>query len=290
MNRIPESELILRPDGSIYHLALKPGDVAHTILTVGDPGRVERVSRHFDTLEVSVQHREFITHTGWYKGKRFTAVSTGIGTDNIDIIVNELDALVNIDFGSRKIKSEVTQLSFVRVGTCGGMQQHLEVDRFLVTEKAIGFDNLIRFYGNTNFLDEDFSEALVEQLNWDERNSIPYVVAADAALLKLFDSEGFTKGITLTNVGFYGPQGRKLRLALADNDMKSNLEAFRFQGKSIDNLEMESSALYGLARLLGHRAISVSAVLANRASGTFSKNPTEAIDQLIKKTLDLLVS
>ena len=289
MERIPNSELVINPDGSVYHLRLKPGQIAHTIITVGDQDRVERVSRHFESIEVSVQKREFKTHTGIYKGKRLTVVSTGIGTDNIDIVFNELDALVNIDFKSRTINTKFTELSFVRIGTSGAIQSEIPTGSFLVSEKAVGFDSLLRFYGNTDFLDESFSEALVAHLQWNPKNSVPYVVSASEELMELFHSEEFRKGITATNVGFYGPQGRRLRLALADEQMNVKLQSFRYEGRSIDNMEMETSAMYGMAILMGHKAISLNAILANRASGSFSENPREMVDRLIKRTLDLLV-
>jgi uridine phosphorylase len=274
----------------VYHLRLKPGDIAQTIITVGDPDRVARVSRHFDSIEVSVERREFRTQTGSYKGKRLTVISTGIGTDNIDIVFNELDALVNIDFNTRTVKTEFTALDFIRIGTSGGIQEEIPVDSFLVSEKAIGFDSLLHFYGNTQFMDESFSEALVQHLQWCSKKSTPYVVSGSDKLGALFSSEVFRKGITATNVGFYGPQGRKLRLALEDENFNSRLVSFRYGGRSIDNMEMETSAMYGMAQLLGHRAISLNAIIANRAAGIFSENPGKTVDRLIKKTLDLLVT
>ncbi len=289
MDQIPRSELILNQDGSVYHLRLKPGDIAQTIITVGDPDRVERVSRHFDSIELRVEKREFITHTGSYKGKPLTVISTGIGTDNIDIVFNELDALVNIDFNTRTLKSEFTALDFIRIGTSGAIQADIPVDSFIVSEKAVGFDGLLYFYGNTRFLDTSFSEALVQHLQWNSKKSTPYVVSGSEALAVLFTSEAFRKGITATNVGFYGPQGRKLRMVLEDENLNSKLQSFRYDGRTIDNMEMETSAMYGLAQLLGHRAISLNAIIANRSAGTFSENPRKIVDRLIKRTLDLLV-
>ncbi|WP_415374655.1 nucleoside phosphorylase [Patiriisocius sp. Uisw_017] len=281
--------MILNDDGSIYHLKLLPSDISHTIVTVGDPDRVSGVSKHFDSIEVSKQRREFKTETGKYKGKRITVISTGIGTDNIDIVFNELDALVNIDLKNKTIKEQFTSLTFIRIGTSGAIQADIAMDSFLVTETAIGFDNLLHFYGNTNFLDTAFSKALVAQTSWNKNKSIPYVVKGDSNLLGMFLKEDFIKGTTATNVGFYGPQGRKLRLGLEDGELNNKLERFNYQGTSITNLEMETSGIYGMAALLGHKAISLNAIIANRALGTFSDRPKKTVDSLIKKTLDILV-
>ncbi|KAA3623107.1 MAG: phosphorylase, partial [Flavobacterium sp.] len=213
--KIPESELILNPDGSIYHLNLRPEDLATTIITVGDQDRVEQVSRYFDEIQLKKQHREFKTHTGFYKGKRITVMSTGIGPDNIDIVFNELDALANVDFDSRKIKDKFSVLEIVRVGTSGTMQADIPVDSIIASELGIGFDNLLHFYQVPDQLfDEEFSEAFQKYTGWNVNNSRPYVVSADPELLTKFTSEGIKKGITTTNVGFYGPQGRVLRLPL----------------------------------------------------------------------------
>jgi len=286
---IANSELILNPDGTIYHLNLRPEDIANTIITVGDPDRVGDVTKHFDEITVDVQRREFKTQTGSYRGKKMTVVSTGIGTDNIDIVFNELDALANIDFTSRTVKPNFTQLSFIRIGTSGSIQPEISTNSFLVSEMAVGFDNLLHFYRATSFLDEDYSNALMEHLQWSPKKSHPYVVMADEGLLATFNSEEFIKGTTATNVGFYGPQGRKLRLELADAQMNDLLQSFVYKGNSITNLEMETSGIYGMSKLLGHRAISLNAILANRVLGTFSENPKQTVDRLIKKTLDLLV-
>jgi len=286
---IPKSELILNDDGSIYHLNLKPEDIATTIITVGDPDRVADVTQYFDTIEATVQKREFKTQTGTYKGKRLTVISTGIGTDNIDIVFNELDALVNIDLNTRTVKNNFTQLTFIRIGTSGAIQPEIEMDSFLVSEIAIGFDNLLHFYKDTEFLDTQFAEAFVNHSNWNSHKSTPYVVAADEALHSFFSSNSFKTGITATNVGFYGPQGRKLRLALQDEMLNAKLQSFQYNNAVITNLEMETSGMYGMARLLGHRAVSLNAILANRTRGDFSKNPKDTIDKLISKTLELLV-
>lgn len=286
---IANSELILNPDGTIYHLNLGPEDIATTIITVGDPDRVGDVTKHFQEISVDVQRREFKTQTGRYQGKKITVISTGIGTDNIDIVFNELDALANINFGTRSVKPKFTQLSFVRIGTSGAIQSEIPLDSFLISERAVGFDNLLHFYKDTAFLDEYYSAALMEHLNWSNKKSHPYAVMPDEGLLETFNSEEFIKGTTVTNVGFYGPQGRKLRLNLADAQLNDLLQSFNYEGSSITNLEMETSGIYGMARLLGHRALSLNAIIANRALGTFSENPKQTIDQLIKKTLDLLV-
>tara|TARA_R110002124_G_scaffold138576_6_gene302107 strand:- start:39206 stop:40087 length:882 start_codon:yes stop_codon:yes gene_type:complete len=287
---LSQSELILNPDGSIYHLNLKPRDIAPIVITVGDPDRVVDVSKHFEAIEVAIHKREFKTHTGIYRGKRITVISTGIGTDNIDIVFNELDALVNIDFETRKVKKKLTQLDIIRIGTSGAIQTDIPIDGFLVSEMAIGFDNLLHFYGNTSFLHQDFSEAFIKHTQWNAKKSVPYVVAADEHLLKRFISEGFYKGCTATNVGFYGPQGRILRLPLEDSELNDKLAAFIYKDKRITNLEMETSGIYGMAKLLGHRAVSLNAILANRADGSFSQKPKETVDKLIARTLDIIAT
>ncbi|PKA84203.1 uridine phosphorylase [Ulvibacter sp. MAR_2010_11] len=286
--RIPESELILNPDGSIYHLNLTPKDIATTIITVGDPDRVDDVSEYFDTIEVKVQNREFKTHTGTYKGNRISVISTGIGTDNIDIVFNELDALANIDFTTRTVKKNLTQLTFIRIGTSGAIQPEIPLDSIILSEVAIGFDNLLHFYKNDSILDSDFSEAFIKHTNWNSKKSNPYVVSADEKLLQLFSSEEILRGITTTHVGFYGPQGRVLRLPLEDATLNEKIASFTYNRRKITNLEMETAGIYGMAKLLGHRAISLNAILANRATGTFSNTPKKAINTIIQHTLDVL--
>jgi uridine phosphorylase len=285
---IAHSELIINKDGSIYHLNLKPGDIAETIITVGDPDRVAAVSKYFDTIEFSNQKREFKTQTGTYKGKRITVISTGIGTDNIDIVFNELDALVNIDFKTKTIKKKLTKLTFIRIGTSGAIQRDIPVDSFLISEKAIGFDNLLHFYNTEELLDTAFSKALRKHCQWNPNNATPYLVPASKQLLLAFNAVQFQKGCTATNVGFYGPQGRALRLTPKDENLNSKLESFEYQGTRITNLEMETSAIYGLAILLGHEAISLNAILANRPLGTFSADPNKTVDQLIITTLNVV--
>lgn len=284
------SELIINPDGSIYHLNLTPSQIADTIITVGDPDRVENVSQYFDTIEVKAHKREFKTHTGTYKGKRISVISTGIGTDNIDIVFNELDALINIDFTTLTLKKELKSLDIIRIGTSGAIQPEIAIDSFLVSELAIGFDNLLHFYTNTSFQDEDFSEAFIKHTHWSAKKSAPYVVPADEGLLQLFSSEKIVKGCTATNVGFYGPQGRVLRLATQDAGLNEKLASFEYNTKKITNLEMETSGIYAMAKLLGHRAVSLNAILANRPLGTFSIQPQQTIDALIQHTLELLTT
>ncbi|MCK8520598.1 nucleoside phosphorylase [Aquimarina sp. D1M17] len=288
---IAESELILNEDGSIYHLNLKPEHLANTIITVGDPDRVEQVTQYFDRIEHKVRKREFHTQTGYYQGKRMTVISTGIGTDNIDIVFNELDALVNIDFENRDIKKEHTSLTIVRVGTSGAIQEDIPIDSFVISEIGIGFDSLLHFYKNEDIQLHDLSQALMQHLNWDRNKSNPYCIACDEDLASHLQSEITIKGNTITNVGFYGPQGRILRLPLQDNKMNKKLESFRYNNElKVTNLEMETAGIYAMAKLLGHRAISMNAILANRATGEFSKNPKQTVDKLIKHTLVKLVS
>jgi uridine phosphorylase len=289
MNRIAESELIINPDGSIYHLNLLPEDIAPIIITVGDPDRVASVSKYFDTIELKKAKREFVTHTGTLRGKRITVLSTGIGTDNIDIVFNELDALVNIDFASRTVKKELTSLDIVRIGTSGSIQENIPVDSFVISEYAIGFDSLLHFYECEHVLQTEFTEAFVKQTNWSPRKSEPYVVKGNAELIDKLSSAQTTLGITGTNVGFYGPQSRKVRLQVQDEQLNEKLATFHHNGKNITNLEMETAGIYGLANLLGHRALSMNAIIANRPLGEFSKQPKQTVDQLIQYTLDKLV-
>ena len=286
---IKESELILNPDGSVYHLNLRPEHIANTIITVGDPDRVDGVTQYFDSVDFKTRKREFHTQTGTYKGKRLSVVSTGIGTDNIDIVFNELDALVNIDLEKREIKEKLTSLDIVRIGTSGSIQENIPIDAFLISEYAVGFDSLLHFYDSEAVQYKDISNALMQHTNWFKDKSTPYVVKSDDALLSKLSSNKTHKGFTATNVGFYGPQGRILRLPIQDNDLNDKLANFNFQGKAITNLEMETAGIYGLASLLGHKALSMNAIIANRATGEFSKDPKKVVDNLIKYTLDKLV-
>lgn len=280
------SELILNADRSIYHLNLHPEELADTIITVGDPERVAMVSKYFDHLEVSKGKREFITHTGYLNNHRISVVSTGIGTDNIDIVLNELDALVNIDLHSRTIKPEKRALTLVRVGTSGGIQPEIPVDSMLVSEMAIGLDNLLHFYDHPPSKYVDLEDAFISQMDWQKEKSRPYVSSPDPALLELFGPDSVQRGITGTNSGFYGPQGRQLRLKAKDSRLSEKLAAFEYNRLKITNLEMETSGLYALAALMGHRAVSINSILANRATGEFSANPKEAMEKLIQFTMD----
>lgn len=284
------SELILNPDGSIYHLNLKPEDIADTIITVGDPNRVEKVSKHFDEIEITRKKREFYTQTGIYKGKRITVISTGIGPDNIDIVLNELDALANINFKSREIKKELKSLDIIRIGTTGSIQASHPVDSYLLSELSIGFDGVLHFYDSEEVQLNEFSEAFEKHLDWFSRKASPYVVSCDEDLASVLDSEEVQRGFTATNIGFYGPQGRVLRLPLQDDQMNDKLASFSYKEKKITNMEMETSTIYGMAKMLGHRAVSMNAVVANRATKEFSENPGETVENLIKYCLERLAN
>lgn len=282
--------MILTDEGKIYHLDLAPSEVATTIITVGDPGRVEMVSKYFDTIDVKAEHREFKTHTGTYKGKRISVISTGIGPDNIDIVFNELDALVNIDFENRSIKSEHTTLDIIRIGTSGSLIEEIEVDSFLISAVGIGLDNVMHYYEDIDtFIERDFAKKFIDHTQWNPDNSVPYAVKADEGLLAKLSSKKTVNGITITNVGFYGPQGRVLRAQLRDENLNEKLTSFRLDGKKITNMEMETATMYGMAKLLGHRAISMNAIIANRATGNFSKNTYKTVDALIQYTLEKIV-
>ena len=284
------SELILNTDGSIYHLNLLPEDIANTIITVGDPDRVADVSQYFDSITLKKGKREFLTHAGVLNGKRISVISTGIGTDNIDIVFNELDALVNIDFKKRIVKSTKTQLDIVRIGTSGAIQADIEIDSFLISEFAMGFDGLLHTYQSDTIQHKAISEAFVKHTGWSPDKSVPYVVKCDKNLAAQLSSNRIRYGITVTNIGFYGPQGRKLRLELADTTLNSKINSFEYNSFKITNLEMETSGIYGLAKLLGHRAVSMNCILANRVTGEFSKNPQKSVDDLIQYTLQKLTS
>ena len=283
------SEFILNEDGSIYHLNLIPNQLATTVITVGDPDRVNQITQHFDTIEFKVHKREFHTQTGSYKGKRISVISTGIGTDNIDIVLNELDALVNIDFGTRKIKKKLTSLNIIRIGTSGSIQKNIPIDSFLVSETAVGFDSLLHFYKSEGVLELKFSESLLTHLILPRENGVPYVVNADPSLLSYFDKDYF-KGTTVTNCGFYGPQGRVLRLPLNNPHLNERMASFNHMDKTITNLEMETAGIYGLSKLLGHRAVSLNAIVANRATGQFSADPTATVDKLIIDALQKIAT
>ncbi len=284
------SELILNADGSIYHLSLLPEDLADTVITVGDPDRVKLVSQYFDFVELKKGKREFITHTGRLNNKRISVISTGIGTDNIDIVLNELDALVNIDLKTRSIKDKKTSLDIVRIGTSGAIQPEIPVDSFLLSEYAMGLDSLLHFYDSQHIQHMEIQKAFLDHSEWFGGLSVPYVVQCDAHLAEVFNSNKMQLGFTATNVGFYGPQGRSLRLGLRDAQLNHKLARFRYGHIRITNLEMESSGIYGLAKLLGHRAVSLNAIVANRATAEFSNNPNKCMDQLITYTLERIVN
>ncbi|MCG8582270.1 MAG: nucleoside phosphorylase [Bacteroidales bacterium] len=287
MRKIEASELIINPDGSIFHLYLKPEDVAQNIILVGDPGRVELISSFFDTIELKKSNREFVSCTGTYKGKRLTVVATGIGTDNIDIVVNELDALVNIDFETRTVKEKHTQLNFVRIGTSGALQKDLPVDTWLLSEKGIGFDGLINFYARRNEVtDLEFEKAFTKSLNWNPLLTSPYVVDAAPELLDKLVGDNVVKGVTISAPGFYGPQGRELRLDIADKQINEKITAFRHNNYRVTNYEMECSAIYGLSALLGHKAATVCMIIANRLAGTASKDYKPVMKKLVEHVLN----
>ncbi len=282
------SELILNSDGSIYHLNLLPEDLGNTVITVGDPERVASISKHFDRLEVRKAKREFHTHTGWYKKKRITVISTGIGTDNIDIVFNELDALANINFERRTLNETQKALSIIRVGTSGAIQEDIPIDSLLVSDMAIGYDGLLHFYESDAIRDLSFEEALTNHMKTPGFSSTPYIVEGSRDLKTIFTQEGVLNGITLTNAGFYGPQGRTLRLTPKMKDYNSKLSNFTFKDRQITNFEMETAGIYGMAKLLGHEAISLNAILANRITGEFSEKPNETISKLIAFVLDVI--
>ena len=285
---IKSSELIVNPDGSVYHLNLKPENIAHDIIFVGDPDRVEKITQFFDSIEFSTQKREFKTQTGIYKGKRLTVLSTGIGPDNIDIVLNELDALVNIDFKTRQPKEHLTSLNIIRIGTSGSIQADIPVDSFVLSQFGIGLDNMLRSYRVDAVTHTDMEDAFMTHTQWDVRKGRPYAIACSETLEKRIESDQMHKGITATIGGFYGPQGRVLRLPIQDNNLNTKMDNFLFKGNRITNLEMETTAIYGLSALLGHNALSLNAIIANRANGTFSEDPTKAVDELIAYTLDKL--
>lgn len=290
MNRIEESELIINSRGAIYHLDMLPEDVADTVIFVGDPGRVKEVSKHFDTVEVKNEHREFISHTGHLGNKRLTVISTGIGPDNIDIVLNELDALVNIDFKTRTINPVLKQLNIIRIGTSGSLQKDIPVDGFVASSHGLGIDNLLNFYTHTsNDEDQQIIQQFINHTQIDASVSQPYITGASSALLKHF-VDGFHHGITVTCPGFFGPQGRVLRLGLTNPKLIDRLPAFTFGQHRITNFEMETSAIYGLGKLLGHHCLSLNAIVANRVEKEFSKDGQKAVENLIVKALGIISS
>ncbi len=285
---IASSELILNTDGSVYHLNLKPEHIADDIIFVGDQNRVEKISQHFSSIEFSKQKREFKTQTGIYKGKRITVMSTGIGPDNIDIVMNELDALVNIDLETREIKKELKSLNIIRIGTSGSLQEEIPCDSFVMSQYGLGLDNMLRSYLIDSFSETKMEDAFIKHTNWDVRKGRPYVIRASEKLEKRLESNSIFKGITGTAGGFYGPQGRVLRLGIQDAGLNSKMDQFVYNGIKMTNLEMETAAIYGLGKLLGHNCLSLNAIIANRALGTFSEDPYKAVDALIEYALDKL--
>ncbi|HTN68727.1 MAG TPA: nucleoside phosphorylase [Dysgonamonadaceae bacterium] len=286
MRIIPESELIINPDGSVFHLHIKPEQLSDKIIMMGDPGRVTLTASFFDSIECDIQSREFHTVTGTYKGKRITALSHGIGTDNIDIVVTELDALANVDFETREVKKDFKELIMIRVGTSGGMQPHCPVGTFVVSEKSIGFDGLIHYYDESSSIrEEEFELSFQKHVNWSPLHCTPYVVSADEGLVDQIGHD-MIKGVTISAIGFYGPQGRHVRLPLADQELNSKIESFRFGDHSITNYEMESSALAGLSKMMGHKAMTVCSIIANRVALKSETNYQGSIEDLIKIVLD----
>jgi uridine phosphorylase len=286
MRIIPNSEFIVNPDGSAFHLHIQPDQLADKIVMMGDPDRVTLTASFFDTIECDVRSREFHTITGIYKGKRLTALSHGIGTDNIDIVMTELDALANIDFQTRTVKPELRQLTMIRVGTSGGMQPHCPIDSYVVSEKSIGFDGLLHYYANSQQVrEEDFEEAFQKHVNWSPYHCSPYVVSADEELVERIGYD-MIRGVTISAIGFYGPQGRHVRLPLADPDLNAKIESFRYRDYSITNYEMESSAIAGLGKMMGHKCMTVCAIIANRVALESNANYRGSIEDLIKVVLE----
>ena len=287
MRVIPPSELIINADGSVFHLHLKPGQLSDKIILVGDPERVSSVASRFDSIECEVSNREFHSITGSFQGKRISVVSHGIGTDNIDIVLNELDALVNIDFTSRTVKEIFTQLTLVRIGTSGGLQHFVPVGTYVAAERSIGFDGVLYFYANNkNTRDVAFEEELLRQLDWKISEIRPYVVAADKSLIEQITCNDILKGVTIAANGFYGPQGRELRLPLADPELNKKIELFNYNGAQITNFEMESSSLAGLSAMMGHRAMTVCCIIAGRVDKKMNTDYKESLPILIDKVLN----
>ena len=282
-----ESELIINGDGSIFHLHVKPEQLSDKVILVGDPGRVSLVASHFDSKECDIESREFHTITGTYHGKRISVVSTGIGCDNIDIVLNELDALANIDFKTRTEKEQLRQLTLVRIGTCGGLQEYTPVGTFIASEKSIGFDGLLNFYsGRNDVCDLPFEEAFKQHMQWNPQLCAPYVIDADKETLERIAGDEMVRGVTIACGGFFGPQGRELRIPLADPKQNEKVESFEYNGYRITNFEMESSALAGLARLMEHKAVTCCMVIANRRAKNVNANYKNSIDELIKLVLE----
>ncbi len=287
MSRIAESELIINSRGAIYHLDLRPEEIADTVITVGDPDRVEEVSKHFDAIEVKRQHREFISHTGRVGNKRLTVLSSGIGPDNIDIVINELDALVNIDFETREIKKDLKSINIIRIGTSGSLQADIPVDHFVAATHGLGVDNLLNFYRlEQNIEEQQLIQSFVTHTQIHGQIGNPYISSGAASLIKNFVTD-FHQGITVTCPGFYGPQGRVLRLGIKNPNFVNRLTDFKFGQHRITNFEMETSAIYGLGRLLGHNCLAINAIVANRISKEFSKDGKATVEKLIQKFIQI---
>lgn len=285
---IKESELILNPDGSVYHLNLKPEHIADTIIFVGDQDRVAKITKHFDTIEFETQKREFKTHTGTYKGKRLTVLSTGIGPDNIDIVMNELDALVNINLETRKPKENFKSLRIVRIGTSGSLQSDIPVDSFVLSTHGLDLNGMLHFYKTEGLTNTKIEDAFMKHTIWNTNKARPIIFNNSKELENIFDSSEVYKGLTATAGGFYGPQGRVLRLPLEDDTLNEKMDNFDFNGMKITNFEMETAVIYGMAKLLGHHALSLNAIIANRSNGTFSKDSANTVERLIQYSLDKL--
>lgn len=287
---IKNSELILNPDGSVYHLNLKPENISDTIIFVGDQDRVEKITKHFDRIDFSTQKREFKTQTGYYKGKRISVISTGIGPDNIDIVLNELDALVNIDLKTRQPKTDLKSLNIVRIGTSGSLQKDVPVDSFVISTHGLDINGMLHFYQIDDICNPEIEDAFISHTNWNENKARPIVINNSQSLENHFDSDQVYKGMTGTAGGFYGPQGRVLRLPLQDATLNSKLDNFLYKDFRITNFEMETSVIYGLSKLLGHEALSLSAIIANRPNGNFSKDPKQTVENLIHYALERIVN
>jgi len=289
--KIGESELILNPSGTVYHLDILPENLAQNVILVGDPRRVPVISELFDSIDFKGQNREMCTHTGWYKNKHITAMSTGMGTDNIDIVLNELDALVNIDLKTRMIKSEHHSLNLIRLGTSGAIQAELPLNSFIVSEYGCGFDGMLYYYDFDKAINcEGIQKAFIKHADWNTQLPTPYVIKASDTLMELFSESEVYKGITVTAPGFYGPQGRELRIPLAYPKMNDLLESFEYNGKKILNYEMETSALYGLGKILGHETITVCVAIANRHKKEYNQNYHTAVHDLIELVLNKIAT
>jgi uridine phosphorylase len=288
--KIEQSELILNPDGSVYHLNLKPENIANDIIFVGDQDRVDKITERFDSIEFTTQKREFKTATGLYKGKRLSIISTGIGPDNIDIVLNELDALVNIDLKTRQPKTNLTALNIVRIGTSGSLQADIPVDSFLMSSYALDLNGMLHSYQVEGISNPEIEDSFVKHTSWSLKKSHPILIENNSELAQKLMSEKIFKGITATAGGFYGPQGRVLRLPLQDANMNAKIDSFNFDGNRITNLEMETSAIYGLSKLLGHHAVSMNAIIANRANGSFSSDYKQVVEDLIEYSLNKLIA